>query len=196
MSDLQNQDLATVLSGIMTVVESHATVASFWMGEHAKARLLADDLQGEIHQLQEEIETLGASGANAEFDALKRNEIMLEKQVRGLKEENRDLFQEKAEKEKLFLDTQKRLTEMDTEIAAAKNAAAVMSEKVSAPGQEKSEDAGWLSSQNSLLKENIRRIGTYLERVDRYFSENPDSALRALGSAQKLVAKSSAIGGK
>lgn len=228
MSDQPHQELADALSGIMTVVESHATVAGFWMGEHAKARLAADDLQSEIYQLQEQIEELRNRDESEELKALQAKLDVSQKELRASKKANHELVHtevlmtqqigllktkvsdererysalnqsladQKAKIESDLETSQARITEMETEIAAAKNAATIMSEKVAAPGQETAGDQGWISSQNRQLKDNIRKIGDHLERVDREWSENPDAALRALSYAQKLVTKSATIGGK
>ncbi|OKX85156.1 hypothetical protein [Corynebacterium glutamicum] len=228
MSDQPHQELADALSGIMTVVESHATVAGFWMGEHAKARLLADDLQSEIYMLQEQIEELRKRDESEELKALQakldvsqkelraskkanhelvHTEVLMTQQIGVLKTKvsdererysalNQSLADQKAKIESDLETSQARITEMETEIAAAKNAATIMSEKVSAPGQETAGDQGWMSIQNALLKENIRKIGTHLDRVDDQFTENPDRALRSLDLAKKLVLKSADIGGK
>ena len=238
MSDQQYQDLADALSGIMTVVESHATVAGFWMGEHAKARLAADDLQSEIYQLQEQIAEFRDRDESEELEVSKvlaADLLMLEKDLRVSKKANHELIQaetlttqqidlykkqiaklsadldrERSEsREKLdsatkntiiqadeITNLKNQIADLQVEIKAAQNAATVMSQKVAAPGQETAGDQGWMTSQNKQLKDNIRKIGDHLERVDREWSENPDAALRALSWAQKLVTKSATIGGK
>lgn len=235
MSDKPHQELADALSGIMTVVESHATVAGFWMGEHAKARLLADDLQGEVYQLQAQIEEFRDRDQSEDLFALRADLSVLEKDLRASKKANHELMQaetlttqqidlyknqiaklsadldrERSEsREKLdsatkntiiqadeITNLKNQIADLQVEISAAQNAATVMSEKVSAPGQETAGDQGWMSTQNVLLKENIRKIGTHLERVDDQFTENPDRALRSLDLAKKLVLKSANIGGK
>lgn len=188
-----------VTSEMSTILESHAVVTAFWMGEYARIRGVNEGLETQLSELE------ASPDRNADLEQMTPL-VILCNQLR----EQRDEAEAKAmisfealndesskhrETEKKLQDAEAALSATQAELSKAQESVAMFAHEINErseatsvePPGESTSPLAELHDKHEVLLRNFRKLSLYVRRVDANFDDAPDAALRALTSALRLL---------